>query len=73
VQNLLLACRSEGLGCVLTTLLCLDEARVKQLLDIPDPFGTAACVPIGYPVGRGHGPLSRRPTEAAVHWDRWSG
>ena len=30
VQNLLLACRNEGLGCVLTTLLCMDEPAVKQ-------------------------------------------
>ena len=30
VQNLLLACRNEGLGCVLTTLLCLEEAKVAH-------------------------------------------
>ena len=29
VQNLLLACRNEGLGCVLTTLLCMEEEKVK--------------------------------------------
>lgn len=71
VQNLLLACRSEGLGCVLTTLLCYKEAEVKALLQVPDAWGTYACVPIGYPVGRGHGPLTRRPAEELVHWDRW--
>lgn len=73
VQNLLLACRTEGLGCVLTTLLCFDEAKVKALLEIPEELGTCACVPIGYPVAGGHGPLSRRPLEQVVHWDRWSG
>ena len=32
VQNLLLACRNEGLGCVLTTLFCLEEPKVRELL-----------------------------------------
>ncbi len=72
VQNLLLACRAEGLGCVLTTLLCIKEAEVKALLEIPDAWGTCACIPIGYPVGGGHGPISRRSVEQLVHWDRWS-
>jgi nitroreductase len=35
VQNLLLACRAEGLGCTLTTLLCFREEEVKSLLGIP--------------------------------------
>ena len=56
VQNLLLACRNEGLGCVLTTLLCMDEPAVKVLLEMPDDWYTCAHVPIGYPVGGGHGP-----------------
>jgi nitroreductase len=71
VQNLLLACRAEGLGCVLTTLLCAAEAEIRPLLAIPEPWGTAAFVPIGYPVGRGHGPLSRRPVEQMVFVDRF--
>ncbi len=71
VENLLLACRAEGLGCVLTTLLCECEAEVRRLLAIPDPWYTAAAIPIGYPVGRGHGPLSRRPIEQLTFIDRW--
>jgi len=73
VQNLLLACRAEGLGCVLTTLLCQAEPEVKALLEIPDPWATAAHVPIGWPEGRGHGPLSRRPVERMVFLDRFGG
>ena len=61
--NTLLACRAEGLGCVLTTLLCMHEPAVRELLEIPEPWGTAAHIPIGYPVGKGHGPISRRPPE----------
>jgi nitroreductase len=71
VQNLLLACRAEGLGCVLTTLLCAAEAEIRPLLALPEPWATAAFVPIGYPVGRGHGALSRRPVEQMVFADRF--
>ena len=71
VQNLLLACRAEGLGCVLTTLLCECEAEVRGILGIPEPWGTAAAVPIGYPALRGHGPISRRPVEKMAFLDGW--
>lgn len=71
VQNLLLACRVEGLGCVLTTLLCASEPEVRELLSIPQPWATAATIPIGYPVGRGHGPITRRPVEEMAFLDSW--
>ncbi len=60
VQNAMLACVAEGLGCTLTTLHCLSEPEVKALLDIPDSWATVAMVPIGYSVGRGHGPITRK-------------
>ncbi len=69
VQNLLLAARAEGLGCVLTTLLCICEPEVRELLEIPEPWGTAAAIPLGYPVGRGHGPIRRRSTKSLVFED----
>jgi nitroreductase len=71
VQNLLLACRALGLGATLTTLLCTEEPKVRELLGIPPSFVTAAHVPIGYPEGRGHGPLSRKPVEKVAFLDRW--
>jgi nitroreductase/alkylhydroperoxidase family enzyme len=71
VQNLLLACRAEGLGCVLTTLLCSCEQQVRELLEIPEPWATCAFVPIGWPLGGGHGPLSRRPVEQVAFADRF--
>lgn len=71
VQNLLLACRAEGLGCVLTTLLCSREKEVRELLEIPEPWATCAFVPMGWPVGTGHGPLARRPVEQVVFGDRF--
>ncbi|TMA28679.1 MAG: nitroreductase family protein [Deltaproteobacteria bacterium] len=71
VENALLACRAEGLGCVLTTLLCEVEPEVRELLAIPEPWATAAAVPIGYPLRRGHGPISRRPVAKLAFNDRW--
>ena len=71
VQNALLACRAEGLGCTLTTLLCFCESAVKELLGIPAEWGTCAFIPIGYPMGRGHGPLTRRPVEKMAFRDAW--
>jgi nitroreductase len=71
VQNFLLAARAEGLGCVLTTLLCQHEAAVKALLAIPDGWGTSAAIPLGYPLRKGHGPLSRRPIDKLAYADRW--
>ena len=71
VQNVLLACRAEGLGCVLTTLLCQVEPEVRELLAIPDPWGTAAAIPIGYPVLGGHGPLRRRALDKLAFADEF--
>ena len=71
VQNLLLACRAEGLGCVLTTLLCMAEVQIRPLLELPEPWATCAFVPVGYPVGTGHGPVSRKPIEEMSYLDRW--
>jgi nitroreductase len=69
VQNLLLAARNENLGCVLTTLLCVEEPAVKEILNLPEDWYTAAAVPLGYPVGKGHGSISRKPVEKMVFKD----
>ncbi len=71
VQNALLACRAEGLGCTLTTLLCFAEDEVKALLGLPESWFTCAFVPVGYPRLRGHGPISRRPVEQMAFRDDW--
>jgi nitroreductase len=71
VQNFLLAARAEGLGCVLTTLLCQHEAAVKALLDIPAAWGTCAAIPLGWPLRKGHGPLSRKAPDKLAYVDRW--
>lgn len=61
VQNTMLACVAEGLGCVLTTLHCLREPELKEVLGIPEQWATLALVPIGYPIAKGHGPITRQP------------
>lgn len=71
VQNLMLACVQEGLGCTLTTLHCLREREVKDLLGIPDDWATVALIPIGYPVGRGHGPITRQPPTEMAYRNRF--
>jgi nitroreductase len=77
VQNAMLACAAEGLGCTLTTLHCIREPEVQAALSIPESWATLAMVPIGYPVGRGHGPITRRPPAELVYDDTfgapWTG
>ena len=70
VQNLLLAARAEGLGGVITTLLCRREPEMRTVLSFPDEWAVHAVVPLGYPKGR-HGPLRRAPLTEMVHYDRW--
>lgn len=69
VQNTMLAARTEGLGCALTTLHCIREPEVKAALDIPEKWATLAMVPLGYPVGKGHGPITRQPPSALAFDD----
>lgn len=69
IQNTLLACRAEGLGCVLTTLHCAHESTVQQIIGAPPEWAIAGVVPIGWPVGGGHGPITRRPPAEMVFDD----
>jgi nitroreductase len=71
VQNLLLAARNEGLGGVITTLLCAVEPQVKELLAIPDELITCAMIPIGYPERNLPKKLSRGPVSDMVFLDRF--
>ncbi len=71
VQNLLLAARDEGLGAALTTLLCIYEPQVKEMLNIPDGVMTACHIAIGWP-GRPHPKkLARNPLGPNVYLDEY--
>ena len=70
VQNLLLAARAEGLGGVLTTIVCARESDMRAILGFPASWGVHALVPLGWPKGS-HGPLRRAPLSDMVMQDRW--
>lgn len=69
VQNLCLALRNEGVATTLTTLLCLFEPQVKELLGIPDEYATAAHIVAGYPAKPFPTKLRRHPVEEIAFMD----
>jgi len=70
VQNILLACRSLGLGAALTTMHQVFEDELHQYFDIPHDFGVIVTIPVGYPMGR-FGPVTRIPAVDKTYIDRW--
>lgn len=72
VHNVLLAARNEGLGGVMTTVLCRREPEVKRMLEVPEPFALVALVALGHPVQRPTD-LTRMPVEELVFLDRFEG
>lgn len=73
VQNFLLAARAEGLGTALTTLLCISEPQVKELLNIPDGFITAATIAVGWPLNPFPTKLTRMEVSDMVRVDGFDG
>lgn len=69
VQNFCLALRDQGVGSAVTTLLCHEESQVRDLLNIPDGFLTAAHVAVGYPAKGFPKKLTRTPVEGIVGLD----
>jgi nitroreductase len=69
VQNLLLKAREEGLGTALTTLLCAEEERVRELLLIPAGVVTAALIALGKPERGFPQRLRRRPLSEVAFAD----
>ncbi len=69
-QNLCLALRDEGVATTLTTLLCMYEPQVKELLGIPDELSTAAFIVAGYPAKPFPTKLMRLPVEEIAFLDR---
>jgi nitroreductase len=72
VQNLLLAARGEGLGGVMITLICREEAAVRELLGMPERFALACVVALGRPARR-ITRLRRRAVEEFASLDRFDG
>lgn len=72
VHNVSLACRGEGLGTALTTLLSRREPEVRALLGAPDQFALASVMTVGYP-RRPVERLSRRPVAEFAFRERFGG
>ena len=70
VQNILLACRSLGLGAALTTMHQVFEDELHDYFGIPDQYGVVVAIPIGYPHGK-FGPVTRIPAEEMTYLDSW--
>ena len=71
VQNLMLAARNRGLGTTLTTILCLAEREVQDVLGIPRDVATAAMITLGWPEKPFPRKLARRPLTEMVHLDTY--
>jgi nitroreductase len=70
VQNILLACRAQGLGATLTTVCSLYEDEIRAVLHLPNDISTYALLPIGYPQGK-FGPVTRMAVEDVTCVDQW--
>lgn len=71
-HNILLAARNEGLGGVMTTVICRQEPQVRQLLGIPADYAVATLIPLGHPRQRVT-ELGRRSVEGFAFLDRFEG
>jgi nitroreductase len=69
-QNLLLAARALGYGGALTMWHLGVEAKLRELLDIPEEAALSACITLGVPEGR-HGPVQRKPLDEVVFDGAW--
>ncbi len=70
VQNFILACRSQGLGTVLTTVYRIYENELRELLGVPDRYEVVALLPVGHPTGR-WGVAPRRPASSLTSWNHF--
>lgn len=73
VQNLLLSAREAGLGAALTTLVVADEARIAQLLGIPQGVAVAGVIALGWPERPFPTRLTRRPVQEIAFCEKWGG
>ena len=71
VWSFMLAARSRGLGTTLTTLSMLHDAKVSELLDIPDTATHCGLVPVAYHTGETFHPARRLSLDATVSHERW--
>ena len=71
VWSFQLAARARGLGSAWTTLHLVNEARVAEILGIPDTVTQIALLPVAYYTGDSFSPAPRRPAEEITYLNRW--
>ncbi|MGH9296785.1 MAG: nitroreductase family protein, partial [Acidimicrobiales bacterium] len=71
-HNILLAARDEGLGGVMTTVICREEDAVRRTLDIPPHYAVAGLLALGHPV-RTITKLKRLSVGELATVDSWTG
>jgi len=49
IWNILLSARNEGFGGTISTMAVAEEARVRELLGLPETYALAALLPLGKP------------------------
>lgn len=71
-HNILLAARAEGLGGVMTTVICREEPRLKELLGIDGELAVAGLITLGHPKHQVT-KLKRKSVEEFATVDRFGG
>jgi nitroreductase len=71
--SILLAAHDEGLGGVITTMLCREEEGVLDLLGVPEGWALAAGIVLGRPAGRRPTKLRRAAVDDFAAVDRFDG
>jgi len=72
VENVCLALRAQGIGSIITTLICESEAEAAEILGLPDGVMTACYIPIGHPRDGFPTKLNRLPVDELVCRDRYT-
>ena len=70
-QNFCLALRNQGVATTFTTLLCMFEPQVKEILGIPEQWATACYIVVGYPEKPFPTKLFRLPVESMAYSNTW--
>jgi nitroreductase len=69
VWSFQLACRSRGLGTVLTTAHQLDQPAMADILGIPHTWDQTCMIPVAYTTGGDFVPSPRRPVDDDIIWN----
>ena len=63
--------KSPGTWCSTNDFALTDRKAVSEVLHQPQTMAAYALIPVGYPLGK-FGPVTRKPLEEIMRFDRWS-